>query len=229
MDPRIAIEVIAEALGDLKERCFLTGGMSIPFYITDPLEEPPRATLDIDVVVEVYSTTEYYNVVETRLRERGFVNDMTPGAPNCRWRWQEFIVDVMPTEESVLGFTNPWYREGLSHTIPITVTQRCAWRVLSSPFALAAKLTAFWTRGSSDPMRSQDLEDIITLINGRVEIVQEISTTQEMCKQYVLEALSKILNEERFLDALPSHLPYGDAGQQRLPIVLARMRQITGL
>lgn len=38
------IEQVALALGELKERCFLAGGVSIPFYITDVLEEPPRVT-----------------------------------------------------------------------------------------------------------------------------------------------------------------------------------------
>lgn len=49
------IEKVAAAMGDLKDRCFLAGGASIQFYLTDKLEENPRVTLDIDVVIEVES------------------------------------------------------------------------------------------------------------------------------------------------------------------------------
>lgn len=226
METRMAIEIVASALGELKDRSFLTGGVSIPFYITDPLEEAPRATLDIDVAIEVYSAVEFRNVVENRLREQGFVNDTSQGAPICRWKLNEIIVDIMPIEESVLGFTNPWYQAGLSHTMPITVTERCPWRVLSAPFALAAKFEAFWSRGAADPGSSHDLEDILNMVNGRLEVVPEIAQAPDFCRRYLTESFSRILTEARFLEVLSFHLPFGQIGQQRLPVVLGRMRQI---
>jgi hypothetical protein len=225
----MAIEIVASALGELKGRSFLTGGVSIPFYITDPLEEPPRATLDIDVAIEVYSAVEFRNVVEARLRDQGFVNDTTQGAPICRWKWDEIIVDIMPIEESVLGFTNPWFQAGIDHMMPITVTEKCSWRVLSAPFALAAKLEAFWSRGAADPGSSHDLEDILTIVNGRLEVVIEVGNAPEACQRYVAESFNNILTEQRLLEVLSFHMPYGQVGQQRLSVVLDRMRQIAGI
>ncbi len=35
MPDHAAIETVAHALGDLKDRCLLTGGISIPFYLTE--------------------------------------------------------------------------------------------------------------------------------------------------------------------------------------------------
>ena len=223
----IALEVIAEALGDLKKRCFLTGGVSIPFYITDQLEEAPRATLDIDVALEVYSAREYYDVIEKQLRSRGFNHDLSQDAPICRWRWEDLVVDIMPVDENVLGFANPWYRAGLDHTIPLVISEKCHWRILSAPYALAAKLAAFWSRGVSDPGNSHDLEDILTIINGRAEIVQEMEAAPEDCRQYVANSCFKLLNDRALRDVLAYHLPYGIAGQQRLSVVLERLKRLS--
>lgn len=119
------IESVAVALADLKERCFLVGGASIPFYLTDKLEEHPRVTLDIDVVVEVRSVQEYRSTVETQMRAHGFVNDMTEGAPICRWKLGLITVDLMPANASILGFSNKWYEAGSDNLIPVQVTKSC--------------------------------------------------------------------------------------------------------
>jgi hypothetical protein len=229
VETRAAIEIVAAALGDLKARCFLTGGASIPFYISDPLEEAPRATFDIDVVIEVRSAVEYREVVEKRLREQGFRNDASPGAPICRWKWEEVIVDIMPIDASILGFTNPWYRLGLESVVPVEITDRCTWRMLSAPYELAAKLEAFWSRGAADPESSHDLEDIVTLVNGRPELADEAEHADASCRRHVAESFARILGENRYRNALPFHLPYGRAGQQRLAVVMARMERLAGL
>ena len=44
-----------------------------------------------------------------RLRALGLAEDTTHGAPLCRWRRHDLIVDVMPVDERVLGFGNRWY------------------------------------------------------------------------------------------------------------------------
>lgn len=182
---RAEIEAVAIALGTLKSRCFLTGGASIPFYITDALEELPRVTLDIDVVVEISSAQEFRNEIEVKLRSQGFVNDMSEGAPICRWTLGSITVDIMPTDESILGFTNSWHREGASTLMPVKVSRHCNWRILSPPYALAAKCEAFTNRGAADPGSSSDLEDIVTLVNGRPSLLEEVQSAAPNCKGYL--------------------------------------------
>ena len=36
------------------------------------------------------------------------------GAPICRSRYENFTIDVMPTDERILGFSNHWYRPAIS-------------------------------------------------------------------------------------------------------------------
>lgn len=223
------IERVADALGDLKDRCFLAGGASIPFYLTDNLEEHPRVTLDIDIVIEVRSAHEFRSNVETQMRARGFVNDIAEGAPICRWKLGPIIVDLMPADGSILGFTNKWYQAGIASLVPVQVTESCRWRMLSPPYVLATKCTAFSDRGIGDPGSSSDLEDIVSLLNGRPNMAMEISGSELECRGYLTSWFADILRNPAVMDVIPYHLPPHGAGQARLPIVLERMKRISEL
>jgi hypothetical protein len=103
------IAAVALALGEVKTRCLLTGGASVPFYCTERQDEAPRPTRDVDVVLHVQARGDYRDI-EDLLRQRGFRHDTSEGAPICRWILHDRIpVDVMPLDGAVLGFTNPWY------------------------------------------------------------------------------------------------------------------------
>ena len=99
---------VAKCLGDLRKKVVFVGGCATGLFITDPAMPEVRATQDVDVIVEVASRVQYYNL-EEELRARGFKQDMSEGAPLCRWLVDGIKVDVMPTQEDILGFSNYWY------------------------------------------------------------------------------------------------------------------------
>jgi hypothetical protein len=104
------IEIAAEALGPLLSEVVFLGGASIHLWLSDPGAPPARATEDVDVISEVTSRSAYYQLGE-RLRERGF-SEASDSKVICRWRHREsgLLLDVMPDDEEVLGFSNAWYR-----------------------------------------------------------------------------------------------------------------------
>jgi hypothetical protein len=218
---------VARKLGNLHARCFLTGGTSIPLYINTELAEPPRVTYDIDVVIEVSSGTEFRSQIETQLRVGGFEHDMTPGAPICRWRFASPLVDVMPVDEGVLGFSNPWYKAGLSSLMEARISDQCTWRILTPPFALASKFAAFWERGAADPRMSHNLEDIVTLLNGREQIVEDVLKAPRPCRDYLVECFGKILKEERLEDSIESHVFPDSLASERLMTVKRKIREFS--
>jgi hypothetical protein len=128
-----------------------------------------------------------------------------------------------------LEFTNKWYQAGIASLVPVQVTEFCKWRMLSPPYVLATKCTAFSDRGIGDPGSSSDLEDIVTLLNGRPALVSEISGSDQECKGYLTGWFADILRNPAITDVLPYHLPPHGAGQARLPIVLERMKRISNL
>jgi hypothetical protein len=50
-----------------------------------------------------------YHDIEKDLRLLGFTEDLREGAPICWWRVAGVTLDVMPTDKSILGFSNEWY------------------------------------------------------------------------------------------------------------------------
>ena len=146
----------------------------------------------------------------------------------CRWKYKEILLDVMPTDERILGFSNRWYAEAFRNAVDIDIDDMTI-KVIRAPYFLGTKLEAFFGRGKADYMASHDLEDLITVLDGRMEIVEEIRQSEEGVKRYLAEQFRRLLEKDEFLDALPGHLPPDEASQQRVPIVEDRMRQIADI
>lgn len=108
------LALAAKGLGSLKDEAAFVGGSVIELYLAGQPALKVRATDDVDCVVEAVSRTGYHKL-EEKLRARGFRHPLGEPGPICRWEYQGLIVDVMPLEGSVLGFSNRWYPEGSSH------------------------------------------------------------------------------------------------------------------
>lgn len=117
----LQLETAAALLGPLLDEVVFVGGATVHLWITEPGAPPTRATEDVDVVCEVASRVKYHRLGE-RLREQGLQEAM--GEPViCRWRSAdpELVLDVMPTDPDILGFSNPWYDEAISSAVTVTL------------------------------------------------------------------------------------------------------------
>jgi hypothetical protein len=104
-----AARVLRPLLGEL---VFLGGGTT-GLMISDPAAAGVHPTKDVDAITEIASYVEY-GALSERLRGLGLRENASLGAPMCRWRYQHLIIDVMPTDDRVLGFGNRWYRPAIS-------------------------------------------------------------------------------------------------------------------
>lgn len=209
---------VAHALGGLANEVVFVGGATAGLLVTDPAAPAVRPTMDVDVVVEVASYFEYQAKIGPALHDAGFVECTDEGAPICAWKVDGIRVDVMPTDASVLGFTNPWYTGAIAsateHDLDgITI------RVVSAPYFLATKFAAFRDRGESDYAGSHDLEDILAVIDGRPNVVDEVVNADADVRALIVEEATELLANGEFLNVLPGHV---DQGRDR--IVLDRLR-----
>lgn len=133
-----------------------------------------RGTLDVDVIVEI-TTYKDYVLFSERLLRHGFSADSREGAPLCRWVQGDLTLDVMPLDETVLGFSNVWYAGALKTAQPAILPSGAVIRLITAPFFLGTKVEAFRTRGRKDFFGSHDLEDFITVIEGQQAVLEEIS------------------------------------------------------
>ena len=95
------LEAAVRLLQPLLDELVFAGGCATGLLITDPVAGGIRPTKDVDAITDVASYAEYATLSE-RLRALGLREDHREGAPTCRWRYQELIVDVMPTDERIL-------------------------------------------------------------------------------------------------------------------------------
>ncbi|MFO7971861.1 MAG: hypothetical protein R6U40_08940 [Desulfobacterales bacterium] len=183
-NPNIQIlEAAAERLRTLTEEMVFVGGCATGLLLTDPAASPVRATIDVDVLVEVATLVEYHWLSE-QLRQLGFVEDTSEDAPICRWKTYDVILDVMPTDPEILGFGNRWFTLAYEASEWTTLPSGKRIRLLPAPYFFATKLEAFESRGESDYLMSRDMEDIITVLDGRSEIVSEVHQADEELKNY---------------------------------------------
>ncbi len=222
------IKHVAKGLGQLRPKVVFLGGSATGFHITDKAGPEVRATKDVDIIVEVASRVDYHQLEET-LRELGFFQKMQQDDPICRWYLNDVIVDVMPTDENILGFSNRWYLSAIRNSVTIELERKMEIQIVTAPYFLGTKLDAFFGRGREDYLASHDMEDIIYLINGRVEILEEVKNSEPDLKDYIIKSLKGFLENELFLEALPGHLLPDQASQGRRSIILERLKKIADL
>lgn len=220
------VERVAKRLGALREEVVFLGGAVTELLVTDLGAPEPRVTVDVDAIVEVANRGEYHDFT-SRLRAAGFSEDSRDGAPICRWIVDGYPVDLMPTDEKILGFSNRWYGDTIRHAEWRALPGGTAVRVTTAPFFLATKLEAFKGRGAGDFSASHDIEDVISVVDGRSELVGEVWRAGGGVQAYLAREFDALLTQERFRDSLPGHLPSDLASQARLSIVVERLVALT--
>lgn len=224
-NPNLArLVAVAKKLEPLLEHLAFVGGCVTGLLVTDPGAAPVRPTLDVDAIVEATSYVEF-TAFEEQLRGLGFHESHVEGSPICRWVHGNSIFDLIPTNPSILGFGNRWYRAALQNAKPLLV-DALEIRLITAPYFLATKLEAFHGRGKDDYRASHDLEDIVTVIDGRPELVNEMREADAGLRQYLSQEFAALLANRDFLEALPGHLLPDAASQRRAAIVIDRIRQM---
>jgi hypothetical protein len=208
-------------LGDL----VFVGGAVTSLLVTDEGAGLPRTTLDVDAIAEISSYAEY-TTFGGRLHSLGFSEDTSEDAPLCRWVHSGTILDVMPLDEKILGFSNRWYRAAMEASTMHQLLPDLQIRVVTGPYFLATKIEAFKGRGQGDFVASHDLEDLIFVIDGRSTIVEEVQTERPLLREYLATEITGLLVAPRFIDALPGYLLPDTASQARIGTVLRRLKAL---
>lgn len=215
---------VAHALGPWRERVVFVGGATVNLYSTAAGTIPePRTTDDVDCIVEVAPLSAFHQLEED-LRALGFVND---AQANFIGRWKlptGLVVDIIPVQP-ILGFSNPWYPAGFAHAIAYELPDATTIRILSPPYFLATKLVALRSRGWQDLWLSQDLEDIVHVVDNRPTLAVEVAAAEPAVRAYINQQLSELLLRPELLAVLEGVLPPG-SGYERKYEIERRLRNV---
>lgn len=223
----LMLQTVTIGLGELRGEMVFVGGAVAELYADNPAASEIRPTIDVDCVIEISSRLQFARL-EENLRARGFTNDTSKGAPICRWIYKDIKVDVMPTDSSVLGFSNRWYEEGIEIKISKTLPDGTEVFVFPPEYYLAAKFEAHKGRGGNDLRQSHDFEDIIYILDNCPDMLDNISGSNSSVKMYLKKECQNLLVNQNITEGIESALPYG-SGEEGMDIILELIQKIAGM
>lgn len=217
---------VAGKVRPLLNELVFVGGAVVELYFTEPASPRVRPTTDADAICEVTGYTAYHRLGD-RLRELGFLQSPRASDPPYRWRSGPDVLDVMPTDPDVLGFSNRWYAEAIRTSRTAALEPRLRIRIPTPELFLASKLAAHEGRGLDDPLTSRDLEDVVALLSNRPELPGEVRAADESLRRWVSDRVTRHLPTDGRADLIAAFLPEVRTVPGLQEEVLGRIEEMT--
>jgi predicted nucleotidyltransferase len=191
----------ASLLRDLNEQVVYVGGRIVGLLITDPIEDDVRPTFDIDVTIDLENTSivGHYSL-QKKLEELGFRPE---GNINCRYLTDELVLDVLYTDGALQGINSNWYQAGFDNAINVQLKDKTI-KIFNAVYFIATKLEAFTDRAhkNNDYWDCKDLEDIINVINGRPELLEECRHASKDVINFISSYFKRLIEDPKWLEAI---------------------------
>jgi len=188
-----AVKKVAQALGDLNDNVAYVGGAVVSIYADDPAADEVRPTKDVDITLEIASFAELTKIQE-QLAEKGIYPAIEEKIM-CRFDCDGVLLDVMATKEVGWAQANEWFEPGFKHLESHKLNETQTIKILSVAFFLASKFTAYHDRGK-DPRTSHDFEDIIYVLDNRVNLVNDILEAPKDVRKYLINEFVRLFDKE---------------------------------
>lgn len=203
----VRLEVIARALLYLNTKVVFVGGAVASLYADDPARGEVRPTDDIDVVIEIINRGSHVEI-EEKLRSIGFINDVESGVI-CRYQYHDIIVDIMPDDDKILGFTNIWYKDGIKNSIDFELKSDLRINIFHVSYFLASKFEALKTnRRGKDYRYNSDFEDIIYVFDNLSDVLEKIKESEDSVVTYLKKSIVKLLERPYIEEEIAANLEY---------------------
>jgi hypothetical protein len=100
-------------------------------------------------------------------------------------------------------------------------------RAAAPPALVATKLCAWKGRGDGDLLPSLDIHDVLALIDGRSELIEEVASAAPDLRSYIRDELAELQREFYFDYAVQSATAfYGPSGVGRARLVRSRIDEL---
>lgn len=217
------LQRFVETVSPLHNQFIFLGGSVVPLLVTDEAAPEARNTLDIDVVVNVISRTEYEKITD-ELKKVDFHHDMTSGI-TCRFKHQtnDLILDVMPTDEEILKMGNRWYKLAAEQNFQYLLTDTVSISVINPDIFLCTKFDAYSSRGKTD---HKDLSDIVSVIDGRSSLLHELRKSDPKVKDFLSDRAKELIENDFYGKLDWCFRPEEEARKQ---LVVDRFKEISTL
>jgi hypothetical protein len=216
---------LQEELHWLEMPPIFVGGAALHCYLDDFARSQLRTTKDIDLILFQITSSIQWMDFERQLRQMKWSPDMN--GPMCRYSSPKGkMVDFLFPSSEVMGFSNQWYAKVVEN--PLSYNIHGKHLLIAQPaLYLATKIEAFLSRGQAEPFDSQDLEDIVALMDGCSELVTSFQEQDQELREWIRSHLEDIQSQSWFETLCIGNLPRGGDERTREQRFLARWKRLT--
>lgn len=175
------------------------------------------------MTVKIAYTYGQWAEIQERLAQLGIHPD-PKGKAICSYKYNTIPLDIMASDDGHMGPANSWYKVGFNNIQRVALDDVVV-QILTAPCFIATKFDAFNDRGGGDHRSSHDFEDIIYVLDNRLDIVKEIETDDPAIRNFIIEELTKVVNHPAAQEILSCHVhPF--VQDVRLPLLKEKINQI---
>lgn len=215
------VKKVAKALGELNDQVAYVGGATVSLYADDPAADDVRPTKDIDIVLHILSFGQL-TALQERLAQKGIHPD-PESKVICRFRYDDVLIDVMSIKEVGWAPSNIWFEPGFKNMEAYTIDDETTIRIFPVSYFLATKFEAHRNRGR-DPRTSKDFEDIVYLLDNRLNLVEELLSAPEDVRSYLGFELHELQHADK-VEAIQAHLsPFSN--EDRYGMIQEKIKQV---
>jgi predicted nucleotidyltransferase len=214
------IKKVAIALDDLNDQVVYVGGAVVSLYADDPAADDVRPTKDIDIFLEITSYAKLAQLQE-EIAKKGFFPATDQGIM-CRFKYEDILIDIMATKEVGWAPADKWLEPGMKKLEKFQIAEKTI-NILHISYFLATKFNAFNDR-NEDARSSRHFEDIIYVLDNRINLVKEILSSPDDVKNFLIQELKKIVNPE-YKEAILAHLFY-ESQTVRFKLLIEKLNEI---
>lgn len=220
------LEILAQGLGNAKERVVFSGGMLTAFYATDVYAPKHRSMGEIECILNAPTMAEFLNW-DRELRQKGFNPTYDPQPPVTEWEYQGITVDIYPSRPEIVRHPNRWFEEGVFHAVKHPLPSGICIRMMSGPYFLASRIESFLHAHSFSLRNNKDFEDIVFLLNNRSELLDEVADSFHEVRAYIQGFFYQLLNHKDLREGLYYSLPFqgGESEAERVMYIMEEMGQ----
>jgi hypothetical protein len=213
------LAIAASAIEPILNRVVVIGPPVVSLLMTDPTVHTHHENFAADSTLRFLSTSKI-DRLGVELQERGlFRISRTSDAE--RWRVSDDVaIDLVQVSTDEAGPGQPWLEYATLLTLPFTTSRQLAVRIAGAPAMLALELASF-TASHSRAIESEELERVVRLVAGRVEIERECAAAPPELRSFIVPLLARLARDDGLEIMMQRALP--DA--TLVPALLRRVRE----
>jgi hypothetical protein len=129
----------------------------------------------------------------------------------------------MSTKEIGWAPTNLWFKEGFEYLEKVVLDKLISIKILPLAYFLASKFDAYHNRGT-DPRTSHDLEDIIYVLDNRINLVEVILSAPDNVLTHLQSEFAALVTP-KMEEAIFGHMnPF--SRRDRFPLLTGKLQAI---